>query len=157
VPSTIGEEHDFIMSRILVAGCAALLLLSGNGCKSRNADWKPTQPVTGVLIVDGNPAEGVQVTLNDLAGIDESQPTFSQTYSDKDGKFTLSTYEQGDGVPEGDYVLTFFWGQINPLSMQFGGPDKLNQRYSDPASSAFKVKVEKGKPVDLGKIELTTK
>ncbi len=145
------------MSRMLVVGCAALLLLAGDGCQSRNADWKPTQPVTGVVIVDGNPAEGIQITLNDLAGIDQKQPTFSQTFSGKDGKFSLSTYEQGDGVPAGEYALTFFWGEINPFSMQYGGPDKLKERYLDPAQSTVKVKVEKGKPVDLGRIELTTK
>ncbi|HUE69782.1 MAG TPA: hypothetical protein VMP01_02740 [Pirellulaceae bacterium] len=145
------------MSRMLVVWCAALLLGTGHGCKSRNADWKPTHPVSGTLFVDGTPAEGVQITLNDLAGIDKNQPTISQAFTDKEGKFTLSTYEQGDGVPEGEYVLTFLWGQINPLSMQFGGPDKLKERYVDPAKSTFKVKVEKGKPVDLGRIELTTK
>ena len=113
--------------------------------------------VTGVLLVDGKPTEGIQITLNNSAGIDEKQPTMSQTFSGQEGKFSLSTYEQGDGVPEGEYALTFFWGQIDPRSMQFTGPDKLNDRYSDPEKSTFKVTVEKGKPVDLGRIELSTK
>ena len=145
-----------MMNRLVVfVSAAALFPLVG--CREPGSDWKPTEPLSGVLLVDGEPAEGVQVTLHNVAGIDAKQPTFSQGFSDKEGKFKLSTYEEGDGVPEGDYVLTFFWGQINPLSMQFGGPDKLQEKYQDPAQSKFKVKVEKGKPVDLGRIELTTK
>ena len=113
--------------------------------------------LTGVLVVDGKPTEGIQITLTDLAGLDVKKPTISQTFSGKEGKFSLSTYEEGDGVPQGEYALTFFWGELNPLSMQFGGPDKLNERYVDPAKSTFKVNVETDKPVDLGRVELTTK
>ena len=146
-----------MMNRLVVIVSTAAAAFALVGCQSRNSDWKPTEPLVGVLLVDGAPAEGVQVTLHNVAGIDAKQPTFSQGFSDKEGKFKLSTYEEGDGVPEGEYVLTFFWGQINPLSMQFGGPDKLKEKYHDPAQSKFKVKVEKGKPVDLGRIELSTR
>ena len=135
---------------------AAILLSVVGGC-SGGDNRKPTYPVTGVLVVDGQPAEAVRITLNDVKGMDPNKPTYSETFSDKDGKFAVSTYEKGDGVPEGEYVLTFYWGTINPLNMQYGGEDKLKQKYVDPATSQFRIKVDKGKPNDMGRIELSTK
>jgi hypothetical protein len=49
------------------------------------------------------------------------------------------------------------WGELNLFSMQYGGPDKLKGRYNDPKKSQIRCKVEKGKPADLGRIELSTK
>jgi len=136
--------------------CAAFLVGLLSGCGG-GENRKATFPVTGVVIVNGQPAEAVRITLNDVKGMDPNQPTYSETFSDKDGKFSVSTYEKGDGVPEGEYTLTFYWGTINPLNMQYGGEDKLKQKYTDPATSKIKVKVEKGKPTDMGRIELSTK
>lgn len=127
------------------------------GCAKRDANRKETYPVTGTVVVDGKPGDGIQVVLNDVKGIDPNNPSISHTITDPDGKFAISTYEHGDGVPKGEYKLTFFWGAFNPLSMEYGGEDKLKNRYNDPATSTFKINVEKGKPLDLGKIELTTK
>lgn len=120
-------------------------------------DRKETIPVTGIISVDGKPVEGLRVICKDVAGIDPVRPSVSQCFTDKDGKFAISTYEAGDGVPPGDYQLTYLWGQFN-MNMQYGGPDKLNDRYSDPSKSAQKFPVAPGsKPIDLGKIDLTTK
>jgi hypothetical protein len=118
---------------------------------------KETYPVTGQVYVDGKPVENVAVTCVDVKGMDKEKPTLSETRTDKDGKFKISTYQSGDGVPVGDYVLTFYWGELNLLSMSYGGPDKLNERYKDPGASTHKFTVKKGAPTDLGKIELTTK
>ncbi len=74
-----------------------------------------------------------------------------------DGKFALSTYKEADGLPEGDYALTFSWREYNVVKHTYVGPDKLKGRYTDAKQSKFRVKVEKGKPVDLGRLELTTK
>ena len=69
----------------------------------------------------------------------------------------IATYEASDGVPEGEYVLTFMWGKINLISGGYGGPDKLNGRYTDPETSEVKVTVKAGEATELGTIELTTK
>lgn len=138
-----------------VAGCLLFVLICG-GCGPVKPDRKATYPVTGLVLVDGKPGPAIKVELTDVKGIDREQPTVSHTFTGTDGKFAISTYENGDGVPEGDYILTFYWGELHPLSMQYGGEDKLKNRYSDPEKSTFKVKVEKDKPVDLGTIELTT-
>jgi hypothetical protein len=127
------------------------------GCGEKQGFRKETFPVTGTVLVDGQPASLVQVSLHDVKGMDKQHPTLSSGFTGDDGKFSLTTYEFGDGVPEGEYKVTFMLGQLNMVSMQYGGPDKLNARYSDPEKTEFRVKVEKGKPADMGKIELTTK
>ncbi|MEX2173662.1 MAG: hypothetical protein WD872_04820 [Pirellulaceae bacterium] len=144
-------RHGWTLWLGAIALCGALC-----GCSETDNGRKPTYPVTGQLFVDKKPAAQVQITLHDVNGVDQAAPTYSSTFSGEDGKFALSTYEEGDGVPEGEYVLTFLWGQMNMMSMQYGGPDKLKDKYSDPKTSTIRVKVEKGKPADLGAVELST-
>jgi 5-hydroxyisourate hydrolase-like protein (transthyretin family) len=137
---------------------AVLLLPLGlSSCGKNEANRKQTFPVTGQVYVDGSPVENVAITCVDVKGVDKEHPTMSETYTDKDGKFKISTYKSGDGVPVGDYVLTFYWGDLNLLSMTYSGPDKLNERYKDPTGSPVKFTVKQGAPTDLGKIQLTTK
>ena len=130
-------------------------LLLGCGPRSNN---KPTYPVVGRVLVDGKPADYLAVSVEPTDGqLDPVQPTVSQAFTDKDGRFSLSTYVQGDGVPEGDYVLTFMWGQLNLISMNYGGPDKLKGKYRSAEESKVRFTVtESNEPLDLGDIELTT-
>ncbi|MBW3599311.1 MAG: hypothetical protein KY475_18830 [Planctomycetes bacterium] len=144
--------HLRFAAAVLIAG----VFLASASCSQSDPNRKATYPVAGELYVDGKPAENVQVVLHDRAGMDTAQPTFSTTFTGKDGKFSLSTYEAGDGVPAGDYAVTFRWGELNVFSMQYGGPDKLKGKYDDPETTPFQVTVEEGKPTDLGRIELTT-
>jgi hypothetical protein len=134
----------------------AALCLCSCGAK-QDANRKPTFPVTGQLLVDGNPAEDVQITCHAVGGVDKENPTSSRTDTGEHGVFKFSTYAGGDGVPEGDYVLTFFWGQTNVFTREYVGPDKLNDRYRDPKKSEVSFTVKKGAPTDLGTIELTSK
>jgi 5-hydroxyisourate hydrolase-like protein (transthyretin family) len=127
------------------------------GCSREPMNRKETYPVTGVVTVDGQPAAGLKVELHDVKGIDAQNPSFSSTFTDEQGRYSLSTYEQGDGVPEGEYKVTFFWGEVQPFNMAYGGEDKLKNKYSDPAKTQFSVKVQRGTPADMGKIELSTK
>lgn len=126
-------------------------------CNRPDPNRKQTSPVTGEVYVDGKAARDVTVTCHDVKGLDAKNPTLSSAQTRDDGKFAISTYQQSDGMPEGEYALTFFWGQLNQMSNTYGGPDKLKGRYKDPQQSKVHVKVEKGKPADLGRIDLTTK
>ena len=128
------------------------------GCSSDDPSRKETVPVTGQVFIDGQPAPApINVMCHDVKGIDKEQPTVSQAMTDNQGRFEISTYETGDGIPPGEYVLTFEWGEISLVSMQYGGPDKLKGRYSDPQKSPFRFRVESDKPLDLGRLELVTK
>lgn len=133
-------------------GLAFLSMLSG--CSDRN--WKETVSLVGQVYVDDKPAEGARIEFHPVGGLDTAQPTVTAATVNKDGSFAASTYEVGDGVPPGEYQLSFTWPKLNPISMTFEG-DKLNGRYADPAKTDVKMTVESGKPLDLGRIDLTSK
>ncbi len=94
--------------------------------------------------------------MHNVNGMDAENPTVSSSVSGEDGAFAISTFEEGDGVPAGDYVATFTWGKLNMISMSYEG-DRLKGRYADPKKSKIKVTVVEGEPTDMGKIELTSK
>lgn len=138
----------------------ALLLLPALfcSCEKEGPYRKETFPVTALVYVDDKlPTSDIKAECHSVAGMDTQHPTVSQGYVGGDGKLAISTYESGDGVPPGEYVLTFYWGEHNLLSRSYGGPDKLKDKYRDPKTSPFKFTVEPGKPTDLGRIDLTTK
>ncbi len=136
-----------------------VMLFSLSACEGEReiTNRKATYPVTGEVYVDGQPVGELKVTCHSVKGLDKANPTSSSALTDEDGTFAISTYYEGDGVPEGDYVLTFFWGINRPMRGRYDGPDKLNERYDDPARSTFKFSVESGTPTDLGRLDLTTK
>jgi hypothetical protein len=135
------------------------IVASLGSCSSDDEPFrKPTFPVVGKVTVDGAaPTSAVQVQCHAASSVDSEHPTFSQTETKEDGSFEISTYESGDGVPEGEYVLTFVWQEFNLFNRSYSGPDKLNNRYADPKTSEIKVTVKSGEPTDLGEIKLTTK
>ncbi len=71
-----------------------------------------------------------------------------------DGTFTLTTYEEGDGAPEGEYGVTIDWrGEPKPSKLSLtsegneglgSGPPRLNPKYSNPQQPFTKVVVKKG-------------
>lgn len=134
----------------LAAGCG--------GPKNTFVRDKMTK-VTGVLLVDGKPEPMVGVRMIRVGGPDESAGTSKMLtasgITDDEGKFVIGTYDKGpggDGAADGEYTLTFQWGQINLLGGRYEG-DKFKGKYADPAKSEYKVEVS-GEPVDLGVIDL---
>jgi hypothetical protein len=121
-------------------------------------------PLTGEVTLDGSPAQGISVWVMN----EKSMPQYlsRKDSGDKirpaatgaikaDGKFQFTTLAAGDGLPAGNYILCFSMdyeaGTSNPTA------DKFNATYGRPENSTLKVTLEKGKPVDLGKIELSSK
>ena len=139
----------------LVALCLLASLPTCISCGSAGPERLATYPVTGEVYIDGKPGGDVGVALHRVGGVDSNHPTVTTTRTEENGKFSLSTYEAGDGAPEGDYVVTFAWDELDKLSMAYSN-DKLKGKYSDPDKSEHKVKVA-GAAVDLGRIELSTK
>ena len=133
--------------------CVALMSVAGCWKKQQGGPRVDTFPIIGTVLVDGEPAATLQVQCHPSG--DVGVPTSIACLTDKDGKFSISSYERGDGAPEGEYKVTFFWGQYGMSG--YGGKDKLNEKYLDPKKSEFTVTVKKGEENDLGVIELSTK
>jgi hypothetical protein len=70
----------------------------------------------------------------------------------EDGTFKLTSYEDGDGAPEGEYGVTVQWekkGKEAKFSLGSeggGGQSVLNPKYGNPQQPFTKVTVKKGEP-----------
>jgi len=135
-----------------VVAAVVVIVCVGCGGEPKGGPRVETSPVTGKILVDGVPAASLEVTCHPQGGSEVNYPL--NTLTDEQGQFSLGTYESGDGLPAGEYKLTFEWLEGTML-----GPttDKLKEAYSDPAKSEFTVTVKEGEENDMGEIKLTTK
>jgi hypothetical protein len=64
-----------------------------------------TYKVTGRITLDGQPVEGLDVRFipKDKTNFKLEETPLGRT--DKDGRFTLTTYYSGDGAPVGEYMV----------------------------------------------------
>jgi len=148
-----------VTGRVLVLSCLTLCAASCGDKGPQGGPRVPTFPVRGQVVVDGQPAAHVAISLHSKSS-DPETPLTSSAYTDAEGNFTIGTYEGADGAPAGDYRLTFTWREVNLMTGRFEGPDKLNDRYSDPGKSTFNFTVsattEDAPENDWGAIELKT-
>ena len=107
----MGSRLAWIVASGLVVVCV------GCGGEPKGGPRVETFPVTGKVLVDGAPAAGVLVGCHPQG--EASVKRQLTVYTDEEGAFSIGTYEAGDGLPEGEYKLTFEWIQGPML-----GPEK---------------------------------
>ena len=117
---------------IRVLFCLAPLLLVGCG-KSR----LPCVKATCAIKIDGKPYGPVTAQFH-REGADPKDRGSSASV-DGAGNGQISTYELGDGLPEGDYKVTVVEGGI--------GASKVAKTYASKSSSPLQVKVFKNTDV----------
>jgi hypothetical protein len=123
--------------RCTLALIAAGFALALAGCGGD--DTRKTYPVTGTLTIDGKPADpGVLVYLHPQYEEKDKFPIHPKGETDAAGKFQITTYNSGDGAPEGAYLVTIEFPQRSGLSPHFSG---------DLFGGAFaKIEANKAKP-----------
>lgn len=129
-----------------LATIAAILVSAGCG-DGRVA----TAPVSGQVLVDGQPVAGAVVVLHPAedasglaAGAEKLRP---MGHTDEDGSFALGTWKSSDGAPAGRWRATVEWYAANnatestdPESAE-AEVDRLGGAYADPATSPLVVEV----------------
>jgi len=81
----------------------ALIAIGSIGCESEQNDGHPPRAnVAGMVTLNGTPVEGATVRLYPKAS--DGKGATGRTLAD--GKFQLTTFNPGDGVLPGDYVVT---------------------------------------------------
>jgi hypothetical protein len=139
------------MSKIPLQVCAFILtsvFLVVSGC-SGNSDRVPVNLVSGSVFVAGQPAAGAKLffhPVNDPTAQRALRP-FAEVAPD--GSFEVNTYLDGDGAPEGDYVVTIYWpapkktakSKFDDESMPV---DRLKDVYSNPRTSKLRARISKG-------------
>lgn len=84
-----------------------LLILLAPGCG--NNDEYATVPVSGVVTCKGKPVANATVNFSPLRGqgrAEDKTGRLALGMTDKDGRFTLTTYENNDGAIVGKHVVT---------------------------------------------------
>ena len=113
--------------------------------------------MTGKVLVDGAPPDTPVLVKAHSEGITDGTQPLSSGGTGVDGVFELNTYSAVDGVPVGEYKLTFVWSELRLGGGALGGgsTDKLGGQYADPKTSQFKVTVAESKEsLDIGVFEL---
>ncbi|MEY4396222.1 MAG: hypothetical protein RL595_3471 [Planctomycetota bacterium] len=142
-------------------GFALILFCQVLGCGG-DPSFKPSVPVfpaKGKLEFQGKPLDGVTLIFNP---VDENQKIKPQATTDGEGNFTATTFQTGDGAPEGEFLITLVVkteesdsaredaegnGRAKPAKTKF--PVK----FQNPTTSTLRVKVSKGQ-ADLGTLEI---
>ena len=114
------------------------LILVGCGPSSP----EPVYPVQGEVFVNGRPAVGAEVLFHPVPG-DKEKPRFPNATVDADGTFQITTFRAKDGAPPGEYKVTILWRDSKREDGEIiYGPDKLKNRYRNPAKTELRVTVE---------------
>ncbi len=135
-----------------VLATVVVMVCVGCGGEPKGGPRVETFPVTGKVLVDGTPTAGLRVACYPQGETEINRRLVVLT--DDQGAFSLGTYESSDGLPEGEYKLTFEWIEGTMLGPE---TDKLKGAYSDPEESEYTVTVKTGEKNDLGEIKLSTK
>ncbi|HEV2947315.1 MAG TPA: hypothetical protein VGX70_08055 [Gemmataceae bacterium] len=111
-------------------------------------------PVHGKVLYQNEPIGGVVVTFHPKGK--EKLPELPKGVTDEDGSFSINT-GKGEGVPEGEYVVTFYCpekveekpgkkGKPKGMVMQsFQFEDRFKGAYASEVKSSFNVSIKPGK------------
>lgn len=142
----------------LLVGVSLGALGASAGCGSGRPK---TVPVTGVVTLDNNPVEEATVRLSPEGG---GRPAIGTT--DKEGKFTLKTFEAGDGALPGKHLVSVTKVETSGAQADRDGlsgppgPGGIKQKwiipkkYSDAKAWGHAVEVKSG--MEPLKLELTS-
>ena len=89
------------MRAVLLTSAMAGLVLSVSGCGGSNRP--STQPVSGVVTMDGKPVPGATVVFHP---VDTAVGVSALGTADGGGRYTLTTYDTGDGAVAAAYKVT---------------------------------------------------
>lgn len=125
--------------RRMIAIPILAVCLTGAGC---GESWKAkTYPAAGRVTVNGAAPEGARVHLHPISRQVDQRNSSPWGVVQKDGTFTLSTYETGDGAPPGDYKVTLRW-PFEPDKPDLG--DRLGYAFMKPETSRWQVTIKDG-------------
>lgn len=137
---------------LLVAGLALIPPACGEPTEKR----VPLFPASGGVTYQGKPLANAFVLLRK----EQSNPEVPSpsAITGEDGSFALTTYENQDGAPAGDYVVTISTAPRvaeRRVSLKKAEPpvDTLKGKYADPRSSGLRATIMPGtntlEPFDL--------
>jgi hypothetical protein len=132
--------------RAYQAGAALGLVLSALaavGCGEAKPERILLHPVQGAITFKGHPIPGAFLTFHPKSAV-KNFPT-PRASVDGSGRFTLCTYDGGDGAPEGEYIVTVQWYKpIRKGDDVVAGPNVIPRKYAVPSASTINVRIAAG-------------
>lgn len=143
--------------RLLFFGMFCLIMISCSSGSPQPPDDKEVIPINAVVHLDGQPAVGVLAMFVPKVNANSKDPTYFKGKVDGEGKLSIGTFTDNDGVPPDDYVLTFVKYDTSTIIIGQKPADLLQGKYSNPANLEHTISVPSGVPsFDAGVIELTS-
>lgn len=131
--------------------CGLLVVLTLTGCgEAKKPGRVPVFPTAGSVAVKGKPEADVMLLFHPLG--DGLKDVRCYARSAADGSFKVSTYETGDGAPEGEFAVTMTWPTVSVEDGGFG-EDRWKGKFNNPQSTPFKATI-KGPQTELSKFEV---
>jgi len=125
----IWDRRGILHRVLLLKGLLCGLLLVGCSGAEGDAGRRPTAPASGIVTYKGKPVEGATVSF---ISVQDPIPAFGVT--DAQGKFTLFTYEEGDGAVIGEHEVTINKTEGGKPGERRTGEDPWNlETYNPPA------------------------
>jgi hypothetical protein len=147
-PSHLRTAHTFVWRRQYTGPLVVLGLVFSFGAafilsKERLLSAKPTlYAVEGKVLVDGEPAENLNVAFHPQGGDKNQFCPVGRTNSR--GIFHLMTRSDADGAPAGEYSVTLVWPDGLRDECEYVDPtlhDRLKGTYAKADQSSFHVRV----------------
>ena len=129
--------RNYFRNGLCMAACTAVVFAAG--CSGEKKI--PTFPVTGkVLTAEGGPVGHALIVLHPQSSNTTAPKPRGTTNSD--GSFELSTFNTGDGAPEGRYQVSIErWLRKDPNESPV---NHLPPNLASPATSGIEVEVKAG-------------
>ncbi len=122
----MGTKIHFVRYFALIA-----IAITMGGC---GPSTPKTYPVTGTVTLDGKALPGASVTFHSDAGNNKT----AATNTDDQGKYTMSTFKQGDGAVPGSYKITISKYQRGAEESPYGDkPPEAVEQTPEAISEAY--------------------
>ena len=155
-PRPTGKGVGTVLAATLLVATTVLA-----GCSKSGPPREATNAAKGQVLLDGEPLAGAFVVLHrqgETAAEGSSEAPkapAARALTEADGRFTLTTYDAGDGVPAGEYVVTVVQRPAQKNGESFEpGPNVLPPRYASPTTTNLKVRIAAGEN-ELAPLALT--
>jgi hypothetical protein len=126
-------------------GLLALVLALPVGCEKQRPPLPGTVPAKGtVYLPGGQPLRAGRVILKPKLNQKDGRVVVEAFGDVEDGKFTLTTYQPGDGAVPGEYVATispFNYRSKTGSPVRLPNASQIPQRYLEDATSDWQVDI----------------
>ena len=120
--------------RAIAALCVTLLAAAAGCGKKAGPERVAVYPVEGSITFKGQPMPGAVISFHPKAPQENVPPPRAEI--NKDGVLKVSTYDGGDGAPEGEYVVTVLWYKLVKNGKDVvAGPNVIPQKYTSAERS----------------------